>query len=85
MHSDIYQMISIDSRIEHLREKYLICDHCGGLKSMGVCDTCGFGTVCCVCLKVKQRNGEFIKTEMPTLISHSICKECINKVYPGIK
>lgn len=53
------------------------CKVCGGITTNGVCNVCGWCVVCCVCGKVRQIDGTWMKVHTepnrPLQRSHTFC------------
>ena len=56
------------------------CKQCGGLSKHGICLSCGFGTVCAWCGRVKQPDGvtwaKMPRANVAGYMSHGICQMC---------
>ncbi len=59
--------------------------HCGGLRIKGICQSCGWASVCSYCGRVRQADGSYLPVKGDfSSASHGICHDCLVRELPHI-
>ena len=64
----------------------MYCPSCGHVMKSGICINCEFATVCCICNKVLQENGDWVHIKHDnSKVSHGYCEKDYMKAMNEIR
>lgn len=60
------------------------CPKCHNIQIYGVCNACGWASICARCKSVKQPNNTWLKIHYDTSadVTHGMCHDCLIIMYP---